>query len=105
MRLTPAAAFEALWRELGGPDLVAEYRFAPPRRYRADYAHLGSRTLVEVEGGTWVRGRHSRPQGYASDCQKYNLATRLGWRVFRLTTDMVTPEHIEPIIESIRETA
>lgn len=44
---------------------------------------------VEIEGGTWKYGRHNRPQGYADDCVKYNLAILHGWRVLRYTTDHV----------------
>jgi len=44
---------------------------------------------VEVEGGTWKRGRHNRPGGFAGDCDKYNAATVFGWRVLRCTGDML----------------
>jgi hypothetical protein len=27
--------------------------------------------------------------GFSKDCEKYNLATRDGWRVYRFTTAMV----------------
>lgn len=93
--------FETLWRQLGGPELEREYRFHPERKWRADFAHPGTQTLIEVEGGTWSHGRHNRAQGYAGDCDKYNHATLMGWSVFRLTRDMLTPVHIEPIIEFI----
>lgn len=42
---------------------------------------------VEIEGGKWIRGRHQRPTGFQSDIEKYNEATRLGWRVLRFTGD------------------
>jgi len=29
------------------------------------------------------------PKGFAEDCRKYNAATLLGWRVYRVTGDMV----------------
>lgn len=72
---------------LGEPE--REYRFAPPRRWRFDYAWPGLRLALEVEGGTWSRGRHTRGRGYANDCEKYNAAALAGWRVLRVTTDMV----------------
>jgi hypothetical protein len=43
--------FETLWRALGGPELDRESRFHPTRRWRADFAHQPSRTLIEIEGG------------------------------------------------------
>ena len=75
------------YAELPPPE--REYRFAPPRKYRADFAWPDRRLLVEVEGGTYSRGRHVRPEGYAKDCEKYNLAALQGWRVLRFTGGMV----------------
>ena len=76
-------------RALGLDGWVREYRFDPSRRWRADFAFPASRILVEVEGGTWQQGRHTRGAGYASDCEKYNAATEQGWRVLRYTSEMV----------------
>lgn len=45
-----------------------------------------SRLAVEVEGGTWSSGRHTRGAGFAADCEKYNEATLAGYRVLRVTT-------------------
>lgn len=69
-----------------------EVRFAPPRRWRADFLiHTpdGSGLLTEVDGGTWAGGRHSRGSGYAADCEKLNAAVLLGYRVLRFTPEMV----------------
>ena len=76
---------------------VREYQFAKPRRWRFDLAwpvhfRLGQASIslaVEVEGGTWTRGRHTRGKGYEGDCRKYNSAAIAGWTVLRYTTDMV----------------
>jgi Uncharacterized protein conserved in bacteria len=73
----------------GLPPPEREYRFAPPRRYRADFAWPDRRVIAEVEGGTYSGGRHVRPKGYENDCNKYNLAALGGWRVFRFTGGMV----------------
>lgn len=95
--------FADLWQMLGGPELEREFRFEPLRRWRADFAHLASRTLVEVEGGLYQQGRHNRAHGYQSDCEKYNWATMTGWRVIRLTSMMLTPDYVESIIKWIQE--
>ena len=42
---------------------------------------------VELEGGVWTNGRHSRGAGFTSDCEKYNEAQLLGWRVLRFTSE------------------
>lgn len=77
-------AFEHYWHIAGGPELRREYRFDPARRWRFDFAHLGSRVAIELEGGTRNQGRHTRHAGFVSDCRKYNRATSLGWRVYRI---------------------
>jgi hypothetical protein len=52
--------FLLLWRSIDGPPLEREFRFHPKRRWRADFAHLPSRSLIEIEGGIWIQGRHNR---------------------------------------------
>lgn len=94
--------FLALWQMLGGPSLEQEYRFHPKRKWRADFCHVDSRTLIEIEGGVWSQGRHTRGAGYIADCRKYNAAVALGYRVFRLATGMITAQDIESIIDCIR---
>ena len=66
-----------------------EVVFAPPRRWRFDFAHCIYKIAVEVEGGTWIQGRHQTGKGIAADMEKYNAATLKGWRVFRFTAEMV----------------
>ena len=95
--------FADLWQMLGGPELEREYRFEPLRRWRADFAHLASRTLIEIEGGLYQQGRHNRAHGYQADCEKYNWATMTGWQVIRLTSMMLTPDYVESIIKWIQE--
>ena len=74
---------------VGLPTPEREYRFAPPRRYRADFAYPDRMLLIEVEGGVWTQGRHSRGAGFTEDCSKYNLAASMGFRVLRFTGDMI----------------
>lgn len=66
-----------------------EHRFAPPRRWRMDFADPARMIAVEIEGGTWAGGRHTRGTGFAADCEKYSTAAVMGWRVLRFTTDQV----------------
>jgi len=68
-----------------------EYRFNPGRDWRFDFAWpKGARKIaLEVEGGTWSGGRHTRGGGYESDCIKYSTAAVEGWCVIRATTGMV----------------
>lgn len=66
-----------------------EFVFAAPRKWRADFAFPNPKILVEIEGGSWIAGRHSRGSGFAKDCEKYNAAALLGYRVLRFTPQMV----------------
>ena len=81
--------FALKWRAIGGPALVAEFRFDPIRKWRFDLAHPASKTAIEFEGGLWMRGRHLQPQGYENDCEKYNAALLADWSVFRLTENLI----------------
>lgn len=74
-------------RALGLPEPEREFRFAVPRRFRADFRF--GKVLVEIEGGEWTRGRHTRGRGFTADCIKYNLATLCGWRVLRFSGEMI----------------
>jgi very-short-patch-repair endonuclease len=73
----------------GLPTPEREVRFAPPRRWRFDLAYVPQRIAIEVDGGTYIQGRHSRGAGYANDCRKRNAATIAGWTVLNFTTEMV----------------
>ena len=106
---------ETLYHQMklvGLPEPEREYRFAPPRRFRADFAYPERKLLIEVEGGVWTRGRHTRGAGYTSDAEKYNLATVKGWRVLRFTGDMIksgmavsTIEQMLKVLENIKRGA
>lgn len=86
-------------RMAGLPDPVEEYRFAPPRRWRFDLAWPDRMLAVEVEGGVWTGGRHTRPTGYLKDIEKYNEAAMLGWRLVRVTTQMIKSGEALTLIE------
>lgn len=66
-----------------------EFQFAKPRRWRFDFAWLAEMVAVEVEGGIWIAGRHSRGRGFEADCEKYLAALVAGWKVLRVTPAMV----------------
>ena len=76
-------------RALGIPEPVREYRFTLPRRWRFDFAWPEWKLVVEVEGGTWSRSRHTTGAGFEKDAVKYNTAAEKGWLVFRYTSGMI----------------
>lgn len=74
----------------GLPPPVAEYVFAPPRRFRFDLCWPDHQKLAcEIDGAVWVNGRHSRGSGVQRDCEKFSLAAIHGWRIIRVTGDLV----------------
>ncbi len=66
-----------------------EYKFHPKRKWRADFHIVDKKILVEVEGGVWSNGRHTRGKGYIGDMEKYNAAVVMGYQVLRFSTEQV----------------
>lgn len=66
-----------------------ELVFAPPRKWRFDFAFPDKMIAVEIEGGVWSGGRHRRPIGFIKDMEKYNAAALRGWRVLRYYCDNI----------------
>jgi len=94
--------FLMLWKASGGAPLEREYHFHDKRRWRADFAHLQARCLIEVEGGIWVNGRHNRAAGFNADLEKYLEAGLAGWRVFRLGPDQITLENVQRLVALVQ---
>lgn len=78
------ALFLALCQAAGLPRPVAEVAFAKSlcRRWRFDWL-FDEWLALEVEGGAWTNGRHTRGQGFTADMEKYNAAACLGYVVVR----------------------
>jgi hypothetical protein len=70
-----------------GVHYETEHRFHEVRRFRFDIAIPHLMIAIEYEGlvATGKKGGHQTRKHYTKDCQKYNLATELGWRVYRYT--------------------
>lgn len=75
----------AILAERYGKELRAEYRFCMDRRFRADYYVPRLNVLIEYEGVFGGKSRHTNAVGYTNDCEKYNRATLMGYRVLRYT--------------------
>lgn len=68
--------------------MVEEYRFHPERKWRADFAWVDIKLIVEQDGGSWMPhgGRHASDR----DREKINAATSLGFAVLRFSPEQVT---------------
>jgi very-short-patch-repair endonuclease len=69
----------------GLPIPVLEYRFHPVRRWRFDAAFIEQRIALEIDGGLFIGGRHTRGAGAERDMEKFAEAMILGWRVLRVS--------------------
>jgi hypothetical protein len=106
MTASAAETLLAVQLEQAGIPFEREYRFAPPRKWRADFALIRASeqwmldidiplakvppsVLVEIDGGAFIAGRHSRGTGVEADCEKQSAAAILGYRVIRVTPAQV----------------
>lgn len=87
----PSEGEKILMRDLKalGIGFEHEYQFHSNRKWRADFLISNTKILVEVEGGIWSKGRHTRGSGYIGDMEKYNAAAILGFQVLRFSTQQV----------------
>lgn len=86
--------FQVLCAASGLPVPETEYEFAHTN-HRADYAWPCT-LILEVEGGVWTGGRHTRPSGFVGDLRKYNLAACYGYRLVRVVPDdLLTADTID----------
>ena len=81
---------------------VREHRFHPKRKWRFDFAIPHQRIAIEVEGGIYTQGRHTRGSGFSKDCEKYNTATAMGWAVLRFPANEVGAQSLQYIKETMR---
>lgn len=92
--------FLAWWKAIGGPELERECRFAPDRQFRADFAHIESKTLIEIDGGLHINGSHNSQRTYAYQQDRDHTARSLGWEVRRLGTGF-TIEQVEEVLDVV----
>lgn len=80
---TRVLVFLGLLAEQGLPKPHQEYRFDASRRWRFDFAWPAWSLALEIDGGVWTRGRHTRGSGWLKDTEKLNAAACQGWRLLR----------------------
>ena len=90
------------WFEQHGLIAVPEYRFDAVRRWRFDFAFVDSKVALEVQGGLFTGGRHSRGPALLKEHEKLNAAACDGWRVlFTIPQNVCMGETVEMIRRAI----
>ena len=87
--------FDNRCKVLGLEEPTREYRFSYPRKWRFDRAWIKQKIGLELEGYG-----HARFNRYHGDVLKYNRASELGWRIFRITYLMVQKDDVS-VLETI----
>lgn len=78
-----------------GLKFIKEFAFALPRKWRFDYVLTDpcstgiDSVAIEIEGGVWTQGRHTRGQGFSNDLIKYREGVARGYRIYRFSTTEV----------------
>lgn len=98
-----AIVFLQLCKTYGIQEPMQEVKVTEKRRFRFDFAWMNEKLAVEIEGGIWIQGRHTRGVGYVKDMEKYNLAAEAGWRVLRFTPQQIKKEETYKIIQNCLE--
>lgn len=90
---------------VGLPEPQEEYMFHSTRKWRFDLAWPEHRLAVEIEGGIWLQtseGRskgHANPKRFLDDIEKYNEAALAGFRLIRVTPEMIESGQALAVIE------
>lgn len=92
---------DLVWGVYGLPTPEKEYRFHSTRRWRFDFAFVDKKIGVEIEGGVWSGGRHTRGSGFLGDMEKYNEAQKLGWRIFRFTPQQLKKGEVQVFMKTV----
>ena len=96
--------FEIEW-QLKYPNiqLIPQYKVLPKRKFKIDFAHLPSKTGIEIQGGRWIKGGHTSGNGMFTDCEKSLLCAQYGWLIIPIVDKMISEEYIEIIYSVISE--
>lgn len=97
----PETEYRFAYHHVGpGKDIRKRLAAAGLKDYRFDFAWPSHKLAVEVEGGSFVNGRHTRGVGFRDDCHKYHAAMMLGWTVYRCEETLIRKGKAVEFIES-----
>lgn len=90
-------------RQLRLPEPVRQHRATEGRKWAWDFAYpdLSPPLLIDLHGGVWTQGRHSRAAGMRNDFEKHNRAVMDGFQVLLFTSPMVTDGSAAFLVERL----
>lgn len=108
--------FRAWCRVNGLSNPTHEYSFARKshrRGWRFDWAWPDADgdggVALEIDGGAWTQGRHTRGKGFIEDQEKRAAAVTLGWRMLNVTPQTLytdsTAENLRTLLNVSDEAA
>lgn len=77
---------------------VAEHQFCDTRKWRFDFAWVDQKVALEVQGGLFTGGRHSRGPALLKEHEKLNTAAQNGWRIlYTIPQNLCMSETVEMV--------
>jgi very-short-patch-repair endonuclease len=71
-------------------EVVFSHFMPTNRKFRADFLCPGLKMIIEINGGQYNSGRHTRGgKGYETDLTKLNLAQMNGYKIIQFTYQML----------------
>lgn len=84
--------------------MKTQYKFHPVRKWLFDFAWPNRKLALEVNGGTYVHGAHSRGAQQRKDMEKWSEAALLGWRIIHVdTVDVKHKVHVDRVQRELGE--
>lgn len=80
---------------------VPEYQFDQGRKWRFDWAWIGQKVALEVQGGLFSGGRHVRGAALLKEHEKLNAAAIAGWAVLFTTPDQLLSHGVDLVKQAI----
>lgn len=83
------ATVNALCDARGLPRPTPEVQFHPTRKWRCDFCWIAERVVMEVDGGIFTNGRHTRGSGWIKDAEKRRELAAMGYLLIPVSPDEV----------------
>src|SRR5688500_13730349 len=87
----------------GFPVPAAEFRFHGTRKWRFDYCWPAQKVALEVQGGIFQQGRHTRGAGLEKEHEKLNAAAAMGYRVCYVTPKQIANGEALSVVKAALE--